>query len=303
MAILSDEFYYQPIRIDTINTRVYADLLAKEGDANGRGLLVTLTENGLMKDTTGITLILKWEHTSVGNQGLDNFEAVDPSKGLYKITYPTEMLNRGKVRAFIRIIDSGKLAGTRNIEITVDRGVGDDTAIASSDSFTALAQALIDVNNLESTYAPRLLSAEQQLAEVENTKAEQSALLVEKARIDSLNANFDAIGEMTTGTNANGTYTRWPNGFTIARKTITYNNPSGWMAGTEVVFNLGTLPIAFIGDYFTSVEASLYDGVGSFGNFKLNISKVYPHAGTIFVEKGNAAAKNIILQAVIFGQS
>ena len=94
MSILSDEFYYQPIRIDTINTRVFADLIAKEGDANGRGLLLTLTENGLMKDTTGITLILKWEHTSVGNQGLDNFEAVDPSKGLYKITYPTEMLCR-----------------------------------------------------------------------------------------------------------------------------------------------------------------------------------------------------------------
>ena len=165
MAILSDEFYYQPIRIDTINTRVYADIIAKEGDANGRGLLLTLTENGLMKDTTGITLILKWEHTSVGNQGLDNFEVVDLSKGLYKITYPTEMLNRGKIRAFIQIIDSGKLTGTRNIEITVDRGVGDDTAIASSDSFTALTQALIDVNNIESTYAPRMLSVEQQLAE------------------------------------------------------------------------------------------------------------------------------------------
>ena len=166
MAILSDEFYYQPIRIDTINTRIYADIVAKEGDANGRGLLLTLTENGLMKDTTGITLILKWEHTSVGNQGLDNFEAVDLSKGLYKITYPTEMLNRGKIRAFIQIIDSGKLAGTRNIEITVNRGVGDDTAIASSNSFTALAQALIDVTNLESTYAPRLLSTERQLAEM-----------------------------------------------------------------------------------------------------------------------------------------
>ena len=173
MSILSDEFYYQPIRIDTINTRVFADLIAKEGDANGRGLLLTLTENGLMKDTTGITLILKWEHTSVGNQGLDNFEAVDPSKGLYKITYPTEMLNRGKVNAFIQILDGGKNAGSRNIEITVDRGVGDDTAIASSDSFTALAQALIDVTNLESTYAPRLLAAEQQLAD----KADESALL------------------------------------------------------------------------------------------------------------------------------
>ena len=167
----------------------------------------------------------------------------------------------------------------------------------------SLESELAEVENTKAEQSALLVSLQGQLTEVENTKAEQSALLVEKARIDSLNANFDAIGEMTTGTNANGTYTRWPNGFTIARKTITYNNPSGWTAGTQVVFNLGTLPIAFIGDYFTSVEASLYDGVGSFANFKLNISKVYPHAGTIFVEKGNAAAKNIILQAVIFGQS
>ena len=168
MAILADSFYYQELRIDTINTRVFADLVAKEGDANGRGLLVTLTENGLMKDTTGITLILKWEHTSVGNQGLDNFEAVDPSKGLYKITYPTEMLNRGTVRAFIQIIDSGKLAGVRNIEITVDRGVGDDTAIASSNSFTALAQALIDVNSNNSALSARITSVEQELAATVN---------------------------------------------------------------------------------------------------------------------------------------
>ena len=188
MSILSDEFYYQPIRIDTINTRVFADLIAKEGDANGRGLLVTLTENGLMKDTTGITLILKWEHTSVGNQGLDNFEAVDLSKGLYKITYPTEMLNRGKVRAFIQIIDSGKLAGTRNIEITVDRGVGDDTAIVSSNSFTALAQALIDVTNLESTYAPRLLAVEQQLSE-----ADAPRLLAVEQQLSEADARMDGF--------------------------------------------------------------------------------------------------------------
>ena len=211
MAILSDEFYYQPIRIDTINTRIYADIVAKEGDANGRGLLLTLTENGLMKDTTGITLLLKWEHTSVGNQGLDNFEVVDQSKGLYKITYPTEMLNRGKVRAFIQIIDSGKLAGTRNIEITVDRGVGDDTAIVSSDSFTALASALIEVqswndridiieqefiyksNNLESTYAPDLFSVKQQLAE----KADITTALGIQSQVNSL-----VLGAVGEGNNA-----------------------------------------------------------------------------------------------------
>ena len=120
---------------------------------------------------------------------------------------------------------------------------------------------------------------------------------------EAIQANFAAIGEMTTGTNANGSYVRFPNGFTIAWKEITYNNASGWTTGSEVSFNLGTLPIAFIGGYSSSIEAQLYDGSSAFNAFKLNVSKVYAHIGTIFVEKGNSAAKNIYLQAIIVGMS
>lgn len=120
---------------------------------------------------------------------------------------------------------------------------------------------------------------------------------------EAIQANFAAIGEMTTGTNANGTYTRWPNGFTIARKEITYNDPAGWTTGKSVNFDLGTLPIALIGDYDTKIDALLYDGVGAFDSFKTNVSKVYDHVGTIYVEKGNSAAKNIVLKATIFGMS
>ena len=205
-----------------------------------------------------------------------------------------------------RVTEFGNLVDSAVIEQVVTQEVAEkyqEIVSLNAQEMVSFRQQLAEVENTKAEQSALLVSLQGQLTEVENTKAEQSALLVEKARIDSLNANFDAIGEMTTGTNANGTYTRWPNGFTIARKTITYNNPSGWTAGTEVVFNIGTLPIAFIGDYFTSVEASLYDGVGSFANFKLNISKVYPHVGTIFVEKGNSAAKNIYLQAIIVGMS
>lgn len=120
---------------------------------------------------------------------------------------------------------------------------------------------------------------------------------------ESIQANFQAIGEITTGTNANGSYVRYPNGFTIAWKEITYNNTGGWTSGSEVSFDLGTLPIAFTDGYFTSVEAQLYDGSSAFNSFKLNVSKIYAHVGTIFVEKGNSAAKNIYLQAIIVGMS
>ena len=120
---------------------------------------------------------------------------------------------------------------------------------------------------------------------------------------EAIQSNFTAIGEVTKGTNADGTYVRFPNGFTVAWKEITYNNTGGWTSGSEVSFDLGTLPIAFTGGYFTSVEAQLYDGSSAFGNFKLNVSKTYAHVGTIFVEKGNSAAKTIYLQAIIVGMS
>jgi len=267
----------------------------------------------LMKDTTGITLNLKWEHTSVGNQGLDNFEAVDLSKGLYKITYPTEMLNRGKVRAFIQIIDSGKLAGTRNLEITVDRGVGDDTAIASSDSFTALAQALIDVNNLESTYAPRLLSAEQQLAHIKTTKAELSdvqqaslaykesyATLIELQTAyptgDGYNHTVLADGLIYTYANASWTSTGLQaNGTGIADKSISLEkidfaingknlfNPAKIITGKALTASTGvetTSASCSISDYIEISEALQYSvakgiGSGALGHCFYDINKTY----------------------------
>ena len=207
MAILSDEFYYQHINLDTVNTQVFTNLTSKVGDTNGRGLIVTLTENGLQKDTTGISLNLKWKHRSGVSQGLDNFDVVDLSKGVYKITYPTEMNRSGLVDAFVQIVDGGKVVGTRNMIISVESTVGDDSAIESSNSFSALASALIEVqswndridvveqefidksNNLDATYPTRLVSVETQLAE----KATKNATFANAS--DKLNI-FNYLGNV-----------------------------------------------------------------------------------------------------------
>ena len=154
--VLADSFYYQPVQIDTINTRVNADLFAKEGDANGRGMVVQITENGIIKDTTGITLRLQWSHISVGVSGFTDFEVVDATKGLYKLVYPTSMLHRGRVEAFIRITDNGTLSGTRNLLITVERMVGSDETIEASDDFSALQSALTKLSIWEATISGKV---------------------------------------------------------------------------------------------------------------------------------------------------
>ena len=163
--VLADSFYYQPVQIDTIYTRVNADLFAKEGDANGRGMVVQITENGIIKDTTGITLRLQWSHLSVVTSGFTDFEVVDSTKGLYKVKYPTSMLHRGRVEAFIRITDNGILSGTRNLMITVERMVGSDETIEASDDFSALQTALTKLSAWEAAYRQEIISLKRELAE------------------------------------------------------------------------------------------------------------------------------------------
>ena len=165
--VLADSFYYQPVQIDTINTRVNADLFAKEGDANGRGMVVQITENGIIKDTTGITLRLQWSHISVVASGFTDFEVVDATKGLYKVKYPTSMLHRGRVEAFIRITDNGILSGTRNLMITVERMVGSDETIEAADDFSALQTVLTRLSTWETTISGKVDTWE---ADMEATK-------------------------------------------------------------------------------------------------------------------------------------
>ena len=112
------------------------------------------------------------------------------------------MLHRGKVEAFIRITDNGRLSGTRNLLITVERMVASDETIEASDDFSALQTALIQLdawnvtiggkvdiweadmeatkqlyidtlNDAEAAYPQELVALQGQLADIENTKAEK----------------------------------------------------------------------------------------------------------------------------------
>lgn len=139
--------------------------MAKEGDYNGRELVVQITDAGEIKDQTGVSLNLGWRHDSVGNAGLDPFTVVDISKGIFKIAYPAEMLNAGLVTAVIQVVESGKITLTRNFKITVENNPIDEDAIVSENSFTVLQEALVKVNDLEANYAPRLNEVTEQLAQ------------------------------------------------------------------------------------------------------------------------------------------
>ena len=119
---------------------------------------------------------------------------------------------------------------------------------------------------------------------------------------EAIQSNFAAIGEITTGTNANGTYVRFPNGFTIAQKTIAFRDEAGYTGGKWFIFNIGTLPITFISGT-PIVTAKFYDGSSGFDAYKLNITMVSDTAGTVFIDRGMSTVKDLHMNITMIGMS
>ena len=162
-----DKFRRIDMQINRANDYQIETQFVKEGDYNGRELVVQITDAGEVSNQSGVSLNLGWKHNSAGNSGLDPFTVVDASKGIFKITYPTEMLITGDVTASIQVLESGRITLTRNFKITVENNPIDEGAIVSENSFTVLQEALVKVNDLEDNYAPRLNEVTAQLAQTD----------------------------------------------------------------------------------------------------------------------------------------
>lgn len=148
-----DKFRRIDMKINRANDYQIETQFAKEGDYNGRELVVQITDAGEVSNQNGVSLNLGWHHNSAGNSGLDPFSVVDASKGIFKITYPTEMLIAGDVTASIQVFEGEKITLTRNFKITVEKNPISEDAIVSENSFSVLQEALKTVNEYDGRIA------------------------------------------------------------------------------------------------------------------------------------------------------
>lgn len=149
MATLGDSWYLTPVELDCADGFV-PDLKAHEGDANGRGIDLTVTLHGEAVSMSGMSVYLAWRHRRLKNcQGLTAFTAVDASKGRFKALYPTSMEHGGDVTARIMIYLSASrtvITGSQNFLIHVgDNPIDEDAAVADND-FGVFLQAVDDLN-------------------------------------------------------------------------------------------------------------------------------------------------------------
>ncbi|MGI6154442.1 MAG: DUF2817 domain-containing protein [Enterococcus lemanii] len=134
---------------DRANGRIYEAIRVASSDENGRKLTVRVSNGSLVEDLSSATLNLYWETTNAKNKGLDAFEVVDASRGIFEIYFTTGMLsNVGKLYAWLQLVDTAGTVTSERFDITVFRGIDNDAA-ESENSFTSLTTALVRVNNID----------------------------------------------------------------------------------------------------------------------------------------------------------
>lgn len=245
---------------DRVNSHVTYSLETNSGDSNGRKLRVQVLDGGVVTALSGVTLSLAWKTANQINSGLDAFKLVDVALGIFEIYYTTEMLsNVGKLKASLVLVDATGRMESDTFPITVNPTMVDDNAVQGENSFTALTEALVKVNewngriddveqdyadraeNLEETYAPRLTEVTAQLAQTNALKvgngvqAEMSDLS-QSVRENLTNGNVAVVGKGSI------------NNVNVNSKQITPDKT------TDIVtINITDLPIFSSGHYYDTL--------------------------------------------------
>lgn len=154
---------------DKANQRIYTNLRTSSSDEHGRKLVVQVLNNAQVEDLTGVNLNLYWETKNKEHNGLDVFNVIDASKGIFELYFTTGMLsNIGELNAHLHLLDGTGALTSELFKITVFKGI-DGEAVESSDSFTTLTKALTRVVEIE-TQEDERKQAESDRVSAENTR-------------------------------------------------------------------------------------------------------------------------------------
>ena len=99
---------------DACDERFGDVLVASPADAGGRGIALSVRQNGAAANLTGATVYFVWRHKVTGERGTEPFTAVNAATGTFEVYYPAAMQ---------------EAEGVVQAQVMVSRG--DDTYISS----------------------------------------------------------------------------------------------------------------------------------------------------------------------------
>lgn len=193
-----NDFRTQEIKWDKANQQMVTVFQASSGDSNGRKLSVQVLDEGKIVDLTGIVLSLAWQTKNEKNYGLDAFQPVDATKGIFEIFYTTEMLsNIGTLRASLVLVDGTGRVESDSFSIMVKDSVVNDSSVQSDNSFTALTEALVQINQYQTEIdgiKQNLINDSEALLSLKETEFNE-LYTSEKTELDNLELDYATRAE------------------------------------------------------------------------------------------------------------
>lgn len=141
-----DKFRDVDLVIDHANKTFIQKQFVSQNDSDGRTLTVQVTDNGVIGKVPGLTVNLHWHNESSGLTDLSPFYCIDRESSLFRIEYPKNMLNAGRVVASIQIIQNGKITHSKQFEINVQQLAGRTVGVIDKSEYGALVETLGDAN-------------------------------------------------------------------------------------------------------------------------------------------------------------
>ena len=238
------EFRSIDVYWDKATRRIYEEIRSSSSDEKGRKLTVQIVNDGQIQDLTNVALNLYWETQDGESRGLDPFEPLDAENGIYELYFRTGMLQHvGKLNAHLHLVDTTGAITSEPFTIVVFQGVDVD-AMASDDELSALTQALVQVNNLETTYAPRLNAVEGSVDSLTDDVALNKSNIVSNTQdIVNLDGRLTTVEQkVVAGTHTHRTtaaqsyvetWLNYPDGHTHTNTTVTVSPVT--LAGSQAV--------------------------------------------------------------------
>lgn len=199
-----DNFRRITINVDTANDYI-APIILSSGDANGRTLLVKLTDNGRsLTSADGIVARLAYDDKS-GNSGFKTMDFVDGLEtAAWECTAPSSILNGSYALLCIQFWQGADVVCTRVFRANVDRSlICLDPGTESGDAVKELYDAIASLNKTIED-ADNSLSAFV-TAEQERVTAESGRVAAESARASAETERVTADGKRSTAENSRAT--------------------------------------------------------------------------------------------------
>lgn len=172
-----------------INKKPFQTITANVGEVASRFIRITILENNIPADLTGVTAYL-YVKKADGTKVFNSVKVEDAKQGIVLAELTSQVLAvPGLARLTLLLTKDGAKLASKQIIVTVDESNVDEEAIQSSNEFTALTKGLADLAEYD-TYKNNVLKHENKLNEVNSQLSH-----IENNTVYFFPEGFGAIGD------------------------------------------------------------------------------------------------------------